>query len=226
MHRYQEASGPVWPTLPREHRKAPVAIVFCFLRLLFAQVYIRATTCRHALGISPRLATSLSESSPVGARIVLLILGLEFYAHLHKKQRPSNSNHRTFHVSTSTNSALAPPRDGIRRGQPRGCLVEVRPLGVSANTPCGITQASSPTATGARSRSSCESRCVAPSAGTGHPLLHRVGGRRPPSLSLVLKCEREPGTPVIPVCKRRAKGGPLHRAEQCGANHAVSGPCV
>ena len=25
--------------LPREHRKAPVAIVFCFLRLLFTQVY-------------------------------------------------------------------------------------------------------------------------------------------------------------------------------------------
>ena len=107
----------------------------------------------------------------------------------------------------TTNSALAPPRDGIRRGQPRGCLV--RPLGVSANTPCGNTQASSPSDTGARSRSSCESRCVAPSAGTGHPLLHRAGGRRPPSLSLVLKCEREPGTSVIPVCKQRAKGGPL-----------------
>ena len=124
----------------------------------------------------------------------------------------------------TTNSALAPPRDGIRRGQPRGCLV--RPPGVSANTPCGNTQASSPSDTGARSRSSCESRCVTPSAGTGHPLLHRVGGRRPPSLSLVLKCEREPGTPVIPASKRRAKGGPLRRAEQCGANHAASGPCV
>ena len=98
--------------------------------------------------------------------------------------------------------------------------------GMLASTPCGITQASSPTVMGARSSSSCESRCVAPSAGTGHPLLHRVGGRRPPSLSLVLKCEREPGTPVIPVSKRRAKGGPLHRAEQCGANHAGSGPCV
>ena len=191
-------TGPVWPTLPREHRKAPVAIVFCFLRLLFAQVYIRATTCRHALGISPRLAPSHSESSPVGTRIVLLILGLEFYAHLHKKQRPSNCNHRTFHVTTSTNSALAPPRDGIRRGQPNRT---VRLGGMLASTPCGITQASSPTVMGARSSSSCESRCVAPSAGTGHPLLHRVGGRRPPSLSLVLKCEREPGTPVTPFLR-------------------------
>ena len=48
----------------------------------------------------------------------------------------------------------------------------------------------------------------------------------PPSLSLVLKCEREPGTSVIPACKRRAKGGPLRRAEQCGAHHAASPPSV
>ena len=184
MHRNQEASGPVWPTLPREHRKAPVAIVFCFLRLLFAQVYIRATTCRHALGISPRLATSHSESSPVGTRIVLL------------------PRHDIDKLGTSVASGWDPTRatkqDPVRLG------------GMLASTPCGITQASSPTVMGARSSSSCESRCVAPSAGTGHPLLHRVGGRRPPSLSLVLKCEREPGTPVIPASKRRALRGDLY----------------
>ena len=57
-------------------------------------------------------------------------------------------------------------------------------------------------------------------------LCYTVGGRPPPSLSLVLKCEREQGTSVIPASKRRAKGGPLRRAEQCGADHAASQPSM
>ena len=106
-------TGPVWPTLPREHRKAPVAIVFCFLRLLFAQVYIRATTCRHALGISPRLATSHSESSPVGTRIVLLILGLTAVAAMD----PGSLLHQV--AGTSGAAARLAARDTLPSSKPR-----------------------------------------------------------------------------------------------------------